>query len=224
MPLLFSYGGGGMATSVSTILTNVRYKIVDPDSVNFTDAELLVYLNEADRTIRNLIAFHAPQFLETTETGTADSDNYIITLSSYATKMTDVKIDGKSIPMISKADISDIDDEGKPRGYFMQDFNTLRLYPIPSDTYSYTVMYVPNYESLDSTDDLRYPEMLDDLLGEFIVLRCIARDEGSPTIEAEMFKNWRGQIAQLLSSFGYNEGTVRRYYHSSPVTDDYGVV
>lgn len=212
------------ATSVSTALNRIRYKIVDPDSANFSDAELLIYLNEANRTIRNLIAFHAPDFLLTTDEGSVDPENDTIMLSNVAVKINDVTIDGRSIPMISKARIRDVNAEGKPEGYFMQDFNQLRLYPKPTGTHSYTVTFVSNCEALEMVDDLPYPEMFDDLLGEYVVMRCIARDEGTPTIEAELFSSWRNQITSLLSSFGYNESRVQGYYSNRSYPDDYGVV
>ena len=213
-----------MATAVSTLLTNVRYKIIDPNSSNFTDAELLIYLNEADRTVRNLITLHAPDLIEIEETGTADSDNYTVTLTNMATTVNNVTLDGKTIPAIKRDHIYDLDDTGKPRGYLMTGFNTLRFYPIPSnDSYTYAVRYIPNYENLDADDDSRYPQMFDDLLTEFVTIRCIARDEGVPQTESSLFGSWREQVSALLDSFAPVESIITGYWPESNYhTDDYG--
>ena len=213
-----------MATSVTTLLERVRYKIIDPDSVNFSDAELMVYLNEADRTIRNTLALHAPELIEEKETGVINSDNYRITLSNYVTRITDVRINGKYVSKLGKGRVVDTDREGKPVGYIVNGFNEIQFYPKPSEDYVYTVSYIPNMEALDLTDDSHYPEMFDDVLSEFVVLRCIARDEEQPTIESELYRNWNNQLLQLVSLFGYDDSTIKGYYSGGGVNDDYGVV
>ena len=213
-------------TAVSTLLTNARYGLVDPNSSNFADAELIYYLNQGKNVVWNMLATYAPNLIEEDPvTGTITSESYEVTLETVPLRLIDVRLDGEAVPRLDLNVIYDWDDTGKPRGYYMRGFTKVLFYPQPSnDSYAYSIRMVKQPVAMASDGYSPLPQMFDDLLVEYVTIRAGIRDEAVMNDEASLFQSWKEQLMTLISNFGYEEGVIQGYYPITEVNDDYGYI
>ena len=115
---------------IADIINMVRLKINDKDSVEFTDDEMLSFVNDGIRFIREIYMDEMPDML--TEVGTAELNGgeNSFELPRKLLKITDIRCNGKKMHYAKIRDIANLDDTGVPNVYSLT-FNNISVFPIP---------------------------------------------------------------------------------------------
>lgn len=190
-----------MSLTPADLLTRVRYKIVDPDSNDFTDTELMLFLNEAGRILHGMITDRRPMTLATTKSATLSALAASITLDYNPRRILDVRVNGYVLPVIDPLGIFDPTQTGIPGWYYLSGFKAVTFFPTPagSDTYAAVVRYVPEYTEMAAEGgSCVYPDQALDLLVEFAAIRAGMRNEADVSQETALLRNWRTEVQGWL--------------------------
>jgi len=174
--------------TVEEFLNQVRYQINDTDKAEYSDTELINYVNDALRFISNeLIRLSSPILLKYT------------TLS-----LTDGAAD---LPSDFVREEGVLDSQG----------NLLKSYPAikPADQYGYKIIgdkIYSNNTSLDLfyyalfpfvaslDDEIPVPAYMVNLLKEIVIFLALNRNEFSLNVEQELLKAFGAQIYEIANS------------------------
>lgn len=201
-----------MATTIADLLTAIRYRLVDPDKTDYSDAELTSYLKDAHKAIYMTVAQLKPELVRVKEIGNTVPDTSTITLlGGILLSKVALWIEGQKIPAVNPEEFSDNEDKGRPTSFWTAGFEAIELYPVPDGEYQYTVKYVPHPMSTFGTES-PWPSGFDPFLVEFTVARAGLRNEADMTQEAGFMANWQSKLVDALGSVDRGEGIVRGYW------------
>jgi hypothetical protein len=186
--------------AVNGIISAARYKIVDTLSKNFTDTELLVYVNEGNRLLRKTVALLNPNLVITKETKNTTASQDYVTTAKTILHLPDgcVRIDGDPIYLINPEDIHDLSETGQPKYYWQEGFTTVTLWPVPDKVYSVSIRYVESATALIAGGNTIWPAEYDDIIQEYMVIRAGTRDGAITDVEQQFLKWFIDQITPFV--------------------------
>jgi hypothetical protein len=177
---------------VKDFFEEVRFTINDVEKLEYTDNELLTYLNQAQDYIVNTCINHQyNRFLKTatlntdTTSGQALPDDFVIEQSVYAGER-------ELTPLTPDAVIKD----GEPYYKIVGDKIYAGLSPITLTYYYHPERYT-SYEQ-----DLQLPRIFNNLLKEIVVFLALNRNEFNTSVEQQLAVLFEQKLLSLISAYG----------------------
>jgi len=170
-----------MAT-VSTLITSARYDLNDTGITDYTDAELLDYLNRNVYFLDLSLSKHKSDFTHNTETATtlADGDDSVAAPSGLINLRSlwidDDLIDKKSIDYVYQRRKYISGSTGKPCYCALQNANIIFDYEADDD-YTPTIHYDKMTGDLESANNMPYQDLFNQLIRQGVVLMAKNRNE-----------------------------------------------
>lgn len=188
--------------SVRDMILRVRTATHDQQEVGYSDMDLLMFINDGLRFARRTIMDIYPMFLVDMELEgeLMDGENTIYSDRLFSA-IVDVRIDGERIGMINPRSIRNLNEVGKPRQYYTCGFNTIKVWPVPEDYHTYTVLAVGDMEPLRWDDETPIPNEFEDYIYEYVVTRASLTNEFDMSQEANIMSSVVQQITTALRSF-----------------------
>jgi hypothetical protein len=146
-----------------TLTARVREYIDETDTTNthFTDSQIYSFLNQAIRFLGTDLEWS----LQTAE-ATSVTDQAVYTLPENFISLVDVYFDGRDMPILERADLSQLDPEwqdaesGTPRYTYKSDVDKIGLWPKPnSDQASKTIQIQYIKIPADLAADVDIPDL-----------------------------------------------------------------
>jgi len=176
--------------TVEELLTQVRYQINDTDKVEYTDAELIGYVNDGlDFISKELIRLSSPVLLKYTTLSLTDG---AADLPSDFVREEGV-LDSQGNPLKSCPPIKPVDQYGyKIIGNKLYSNNT------SVDLFYYA--FYPKVSAL--TDTIPIPDYMVQLLKEIVIFLALNRNEFSLNVEQELLKVFASQVYDIAKMTG----------------------
>jgi hypothetical protein len=167
-----------MGSLVSTIISSGRLRINESSTKFHTDANLVLYCNEAQKyVVRETKCLEA---IDTSNTSISGTQNYALPSDFMALRR--VLYDGKKVSKtdfleIDESGIDETDYSGTPKSYYLWN-DTLYFIPIPSVTgHAIKIFYYNNPATITATTDtLETNTLYDDLLVSYMVYLAFIKD------------------------------------------------
>ena len=178
--------------TVDELLQEVRYQIHDTDKVEYTDSELISYVNDALRFISNeLIRCGSALLLKRTSLSLTDGQ---AGLPADFVKEQAV-LDSQGYVLQSLAPSEPVSRYGYKivGSTIYSDNSTLELYYFAS---------FPSVSALN--EDVPVPDYMLSLVKQIVVFLALNRNEYSLSVEAELIKLFQGQVMMLANTGGQN--------------------
>jgi len=202
-----------VATSIANLLTSIRYRLVDPEKSNWSDAELTSYLTDGNRALFFTVANLRPEFVRTGQTGTTVSGEKAIAITGGPI-LRDLRVwigpEKERLQSMELHELPSLHRVGKPEFFWASGFSSVDLYPVPDGEYEYTLSYIPQPAILEENSP--WPESFDGFLVEFAVVRAGLRDEADMTQEAGFMSSWQQRIAEAIGAVHPGEGVIGGYW------------
>jgi len=196
---------------------NIRVALADVEDHRFSDANILVFLNKAYRKVYGLFAKHRPEIIKSVASSltVAGTDEYALT-SGAIQRVLSLHVDERPLPEIDQRPEGDYESTqtGFPQGFYVSAWDKVTLVPAPDGAYTYRLAYVAQPAAL-TTGSTTWPDVFDDLMEEFVVMRLGIIDEGDPSMEAQFMKDLEIRTFELLSDLGPHADTVASYWPES---------
>lgn len=212
-----------MAQSVATMTENIRVALVDVEDHRFSDANILLFLNKAYRKVYGMFAKHRPEMVKTIKSGNtvAGTDEYAITSGSIQ-RVLSLHVDELPLPDIGQRPEGDYENTeyGFPKGFFVSAWDKVTMVPAPDDAYAYRLAYVAAPAAL-TTGSTTWPDVFDDLMEEFTVMRLGIIDEGDPSMEGQFMADLERRAMELLDELGPHADTVASYWETPAYRSGY---
>jgi len=193
--------------TVTTITTNVGYKLKDTGGTNYTAAEILVYINEAVRMLARRVAVLSPDFwLQTgqayikTQNVVSGTASYDLPTDLYETLKVTLTSSAGVVDPLDQLDLDRLVDSDA-EGYAFVNAK-LKLFPTP--TASVTSGLNHYYVAIPAActaggDTVPLSAYFEDAISEFVVLRCKGRQNEQPPDFGTFYKLVQDQLDMMVS-------------------------
>ncbi len=199
-------------TAIRDLITSVRYKIVDPDATNFSDAELLSYFQDAHVALHGLVAERRPKLIEEKKSGKTETGVNTISWQGEAYSKIKVRINGYLLTPLEEERQMDATITGEPLYFEVAGFTSIEIYPTPDNQYNYELSFVPQPTALLIDGTSPWPVSFDPYLVEYAAVRAGMRDEADMNQEASFMMQWSQKIKDALDSMAPSHGRVLGYW------------
>lgn len=196
---------------ISDIVRLVRLKIADTDSVQFTDEDVLMVVNEGLRFIREIYMDEMPETVCDVNEEYITAGHNTITLENKLLKIINVRCNGKNLHYSKLKDIRDLDLMGTPKVYAVLK-NEIMLFPVPSESVKCTLAVVSESPELDFLDDFPYPVDFAQFVQEYASVRLGTIDGSNVTAESQVFAQLRSSIVSAINKLTPEPCVVDSYY------------
>ena len=212
-----------MAKSVATMTENIRVALADVEDHRFSDANILLFLNKAYRKVYGMFAKHRPELIKTLKSGNtvAGTAEYALASGSIQ-RVLSLHVDERPIYDVGQAPAGGYEstDYGFPKGFFVSAWDKVTMVPAPDDAYAYRLAYVAAPAAL-TTGSTTWPDVFDDLMEEFTVMRLGIIDEGDPSMEGQFMADLERRAMELLDELGPHADTVASYWETPAYRSGY---
>lgn len=171
--------------TVKELLNYVRYQINDVDKVEYSDTELIGYVNEGLRFISNeLIRLSSPLLLKKTTLELTDGEADLP--SDFIKEEAVLNSQGQAL-------------KSYPPSYPIDQYGYKILgNKLYSNNTSVDLIYYASYSSVSTLDSiLPIPDYMVSLLREIVIFLALNRNEFSLNVEQELFKLFASQVYEL---------------------------
>lgn len=188
--------------SVKELITRIRAETHDHQMAGFQDWEILMYINDGLRFIRRQIMDIYPSYLaDINMEGEIGKDENTLYLYRPVSSIIEVRIDGKIIDCVNPRAIGKLNETGRPKAYYLQGNQTLKLWPVADKTYEYSVTAVGDMERLTLEDETPLPNEMDDFVQEYAIYRMSMTNEFDMSQENNVMANIAQQIMSMLRDY-----------------------
>lgn len=211
--------------TVKEMIAKVRQTIHDAKSIEYSDAELISYLDDGNRIMRRTAMSIYPEVLVSNMIGRnveliENADGSIerkvidkVVSEQPFTKIIRVLLDGVQLEPISASEVIRFKETGQTMFYYLTGFNTVNFFPAPSAEHEYRIDYIADMKLLDLKEDASpYPLVLDDILIEYAVLRSAISDEFNMQKESSLLSTIISQIEDVLRNMSPVKTQVKGYW------------
>lgn len=221
--------------TVNEIITRVRATTHDEQETGYTDETLLGFINDGVHFLRRafmdinpllladltLVGTLAPGENEIIPTGTVENSGGTTTSVTYKlSNICDLRVAGKRLQQVKITEIGNLDKEGKPDSYYMIGHSLIKVWPIPNETYTYSLVAVKDMESLtDYTSTSPFPREVDDFLYEYVSVRASLTNEFDMSQENSIMAS----ILQQVEQYAFNLspiGVQTKGYWDAPIAGE----
>lgn len=188
--------------SVKDMITRIRAETHDHQMAGFQDWEILMYINDGLRFIRRQIMDIYPSYLADIDMeGEIGEGENMLFLYKPVSSIIEVRIDGQIIDCINPRSIKKLNKQGKPKSYYLQGTQTLKLWPAADRAYAYSVVAVGDMERLTLEDETPLPNEMDDFVQEYAIYRMSMTNEFDMSQENNVMANIAQQIMSMLRDY-----------------------
>jgi len=197
--------------TVKEMISKVRQTIHDTQELEYSDVELINYLDDGNRVLRRTAMSIYPEVLVTSMEGSnvefEENDDGTISEKVVSkvinetpfTRIIRVAWDGEQLQPIGRSEIINYSETGQVKYYYLTGFNTINFFPAPQDKHDYRIDYITDMTLFDLEESASpYPLVLDDILIEYAVLRSSISDEFNMQKETTLISTIIGQIEDVL--------------------------
>jgi hypothetical protein len=196
--------------TAAQVLTDIRYEVKDTDSTNYTDAELVAYINEAVRNLTHEIAVSHPDFwlasgqaYTATSNILANTEDYDLPAAFYQmlrVQVTDSAGDNSLLYPIDLDRAADVDAKG-----YMLIYGHIYLYPTPTVavTSGLLIHYVATpaeVTAADTTAAVPLSGFFEDMIRQYAVLKCKMRQGESSGDFGQIYELAKRRAAALITA------------------------
>lgn len=224
--------------TVKDMTARVRGRTHDEQETGYTDDTILGYINDGIRFLRRTVVSINPALIAdvdiegTQPAGQAklilsvvetDAEGNKTAMPVTVTHIAEVRADGRRLSQVDRQNISDTQVAGTPTHYYVQGFNTIGFYPVPSDDIDYEVVALGDIKELTKQEDVSpFPAELDDFLYEYVSLRASLTNEFDMTQEASVMGQIVAQVENLLRQLSPDGVQTYGYWDMPYMIGDYG--
>jgi hypothetical protein len=193
------------------IMKYARKLLNDEQKTGYTDLLMLDCLNAAIRFMWRHIAKIRPQVIAETVSGTLGGSVICLTrlpanpnskpVPRAMLSIADVRVNGRRLQHIDMLDVALTDARGIPEKYCRIGFDKIYVYPEANDLVRYSVIAVFDAPNLALDDRTPFPDVFDDFIVQYIVIRLSYKNEFNMSQEEGLMATIISQIEQLLYSF-----------------------
>lgn len=175
---------------VRNLLDEVRRQIADVEKVEYTDAELIGYINDGLRFISNeLIRLNSPLLIKFVNLTLSNGEATLP--SDFVKEEAVLDAQGNNLVSVPPAKIAD------PKSYKIIGN---KLY---SGNKSVTLFYYAPFQLVSGLDDLiPVPVWMESLLKEIVVFLALNRNEFNVSVEQALIQAFGQQIWEIAKSIG----------------------
>lgn len=222
--------------TVNEIITRVRATTHDEQETGYTDETLTGFINDGVHFLRRMLMDINPLLLaDFSQSGTLSAgENEIVPSITTQTSVTDgpvttiyklsnicdLRVDGRRLQQVKLSEIANLDKEGKPDSYYLIGHSLIKVWPIPSEEYSYSLVAVKDMEHLtELTDTSPFPREVDDFLYEYVTVRASITNEFDISQENSIMAS----IIQQVEQYAFNLspiGVQTKGYWDAPIAGE----
>ena len=186
---------------VSDLVTEIRLELGDNSSNNWSDDEIITYINEAYRYFYNMASMITPQILSKTATLTLLQGTNAISLpSDYWGLISLIIPDGGGTPLLSvnQTDMEYPSTTGIPTQYYISS-NAIVFNTIADKDYNVVFNYIPDVSVLTSTDEIPIKNVYLSFLKFYVLIRVWNKNEATVNVERIFFMNYGRMLINALN-------------------------
>lgn len=199
--------------SVKDMITRIRAETHDHQKAGYPDYELLMYINDALRFARRTIMDIYPMLLADIDMeGEIGEGENTLFLYKPVSSIIEVRIDGQIIERVNPRTIKKLNEQGKPRCYYLQGTQMLKLWPVADKSYEYSVVAVGDMEQLTEKDETPLPSDFDDFVYEYAMIRMNMTNEFDLSQEQSIMQTVAAQIKTMLHDYMAPGVQLRSYW------------
>ncbi len=195
---------------VSDLISRIRTRVNDTQAIEFSDQELINYINDILSSISLYLASVRWQGVlqQTVIQVTAGSQNVSPPsnfLKEEAIYWYDPSLNNNSLGNIQLAEIhpalinQNSNNQPNTPGYYFMQGGIIYLYPIPNNNGTLTINYYPLLSVALTTDTIPLPPFFTEVLVHAVSVQALSRIELNPNIEAQLESYIYTQIRQFLN-------------------------
>jgi hypothetical protein len=193
----FLFKGDDM--QVNKLMYQVRFKAGDTAEARYSDYEVLLALNEANRIFRNACMDEAPEIITRELNGELDAGECEIPMGTEFIRIFEMRVDDRLVLPIERRTIKTLPAEGMPKGYrWIRDEDgelSLWLYPKPNKKVTYSMEVAYSVQELTADSDMDFPN---ECLKCIVDLAVNALTTRSAEISANINEALRGILRNLV--------------------------
>lgn len=218
--------------TLKDVIERIRASTHDNDALDYTDQQLINYVNNGIRFVRRTMLAIDTLLLADTLTGVNEAasseetepvDLSVIKIPDGFSNIISVKVNGNTLRPINPRTITDIDMEGDAEFYYAIGFNNICLWPHPTGKVEYTVTYVPDLVILTDMDaEVPFTSEIIDFIVEYAVIRASMVNEFDVSQETSIMGAIVSQIESLFHNINGHGVQTDGYWGSNKVRRDYG--
>lgn len=201
-----------MAVTAATLITDMRYELEDTGSDAYTDAEMLVYINDAQRALSRRVAATWPAYWRgtgetyvTTTDIVADTAEYTLPVALYMVDLVTFTDSDDDTVVLDPISLEETIEHAAPGvepadGYYLLN-NKLVLFPTPdtSVTGGLKIYYVPRPTNLTVTSgNVLMADVWGDWVKGYVLLKCRARHGEEVGTVAAFFERFQAELDALV--------------------------
>ena len=175
--------------TVQDLINQIRYQINDADRVEYTEAELIGYINQAQDYISQVLINH--RFKGLIKNVDLSLSNGKATLPEDFIREHKVKAGGRLLKSVSVSEDVDIYSYKIIGNEIYSGNEQVTLY--------YFFMY-PSYVAV--SDTLKIPRVFENLLKEIVIYLALNRTNINASFEVQLSKMYENKIINIISNYG----------------------
>lgn len=209
-------------TPVTEMINRIRSLSNDKQATGYDTEDILAAINDGVAFVGRMIKNIRPDLISAEKVGTLNKFESNIHLDEPVAGILTVQVNGHRISVTQANCIHNLLEMGYPHKYYIKNFNTLRLYPIPKEHVSYIVVYVPQVKNLCIKDKTPYPNDFDNVIVEYANARLNMTNEYDMSQEMNIIQILTSQVEEILYQFPEKVHHIESYWDCDNSCEDYG--
>ena len=186
---------------VSELITEIRYELGDNSANNWSDNELLAYINEAYRYFYNVASMISPQTISKTVNLVLTTGTSSVSLpSDYWGLVSLIIPEVSSSPLlaVNQTDMEYPQNTGYPTQYYIDSTN-INFNAIADKDYNVVFNYIPDVSVLSLSDTIPIKSVYLSFLKFYVLIRVWNRNEATVNVERIFFMNYGRMLINALN-------------------------
>ena len=175
--------------TIQDLINQIRYQVNDTDKIEYTDSELIEYINQAQNYISKIAINHRFKGL-INQSDLSLSDGKA-TLPADFVKEHKVKAGGKLLKSVSVSEDVDI---------YSYKIIGNEIYSGNEKITLYYFHFYPTYTVV--TDTIQIPRIFENLLREIVIYLALNRTDINASFEIQLAKLYESKVLNIISSYG----------------------
>ena len=179
---------------VSELVSRIRIRLNDTQAIEFSDAELIGYLNDTLKSISLYLArVRYPGLVRVTSVSVPAGTPSVALPSDF---LKEENLYWNNDPLDEIHRVQD-DERGRPQYYFREG-GFFKLYPVPDEAGELKIVYYPLLTVHSMTDAIPLPSFFEPVLVHAVAVKGRSRVELNPSIEAQLQEYIYRQVMDFI--------------------------
>lgn len=197
---------------IKDIIVRIRSSTHDKQETGYSDSDLIGYINDGIRMMRRIIMDMRPELLATTHKGVIPAGECDIAFDTAISKVIRVCANGTELRPIPTSMAIDAEEVGEPTMFYVPEWKTVRLYPIPTTDTPYSISLVNDMKLIDAAGESPFPTDIDDFVIEYAAIRASVSNEFDVSQESSIMSNIISQAATIIRNITPDSLTISGYW------------